>query len=257
MNKGGRPKSIASDCAVVGCSNSGRSRHPRPTKEQPDPPTYCESHHQAIRRGSAFECSWDGCRNQRQWNKRAKGRKGFCRLHERDYLLSRPERVREELDQAAERINLTNGCWVWKLSEREIIDGLRPRLSFGYSWLAYRFFYVLMRGPLKAGQTLDHLCGDRACVAPHHLQPVSTQENKRRQSERVQHKRNRTQDIVANCEALKADKRFMAEALGFFMALKGVTPVLADARAQLFHYTPRPIQPRNQVIREMAYYRKD
>jgi hypothetical protein len=52
--------------------------------------------------------------------------------------------------------------------------GVRRRLK------AHRAFYEEARGPIPDGMQLDHLCGNRACVNPDHLEPVSGVENVRR-----------------------------------------------------------------------------
>lgn len=67
------------------------------------------------------------------------------------------------------------GCWEWKGS----------RLKGGYAHahrphrriLAHRFAYELLVGPIPQGLHLDHLCRNRACVNPAHLEPVSAREN--------------------------------------------------------------------------------
>lgn len=61
-------------------------------------------------------------------------------------------------------------CWEW-----DKLD------SHGYgSNKEYRRSYEAFVGPIPAGLHIDHLCVNRPCVNPEHLEPVTFQENIRR-----------------------------------------------------------------------------
>lgn len=73
---------------------------------------------------------------------------------------------------------LPDGCWQWR--------GHRIRGGYGTFWWngrkipAHRFAYEILMGPIPEGLEIDHLCRNRSCVNPQHLELVTSSENKRR-----------------------------------------------------------------------------
>ena len=46
--------------------------------------------------------------------------------------------------------------------------------------MAHKQAYVEAKGAIPTGLTLDHLCRNRLCINPEHLEPITLQENIRR-----------------------------------------------------------------------------
>lgn len=83
-------------------------------------------------------------------------------------------------DRLAERlwakVERSDGCWRWKGSHTH--NGyaqIHVKLDRG-KWsatVAHRLTYVLEVGPIGDGLVLDHLCRNRGCVNPYHLEPTT------------------------------------------------------------------------------------
>lgn len=79
-------------------------------------------------------------------------------------------------------------CWLWA--------GALTSAGYGNFYeepgrwsLAHRVMYEAIVGPIAGNMTIDHLCRNRACVRPKHLQVVSFQENCQRRSDSLYRER--------------------------------------------------------------------
>lgn len=75
------------------------------------------------------------------------------------------------------KVRFTSECWEW--------TGAVNSYGYGVIWiaapdtkaLAHRLAYEHLVGPIPEGLTLDHLCRNRRCVRPDHLEPVTSRTN--------------------------------------------------------------------------------
>ncbi len=66
-------------------------------------------------------------------------------------------------------------CWIWlgaKTGEGYGVLSIKGKLV-----RVHRYSYSTFRGPIPSGLTIDHLCRNRLCVNPSHLEPVTNWEN--------------------------------------------------------------------------------
>lgn len=98
---------------------------------------------------------------------------GYPRLRRPQGSPKEPRQQRQPLQARIEaRIEkLATGCWRW--TGRLCRDGY-GRIGAAS---AHRVYYELIKGSVAPGLTLDHLCRNRWCVNPDHLEPVSNRDN--------------------------------------------------------------------------------
>jgi hypothetical protein len=75
-------------------------------------------------------------------------------------------------------IDLDTGCWVWRRGKTKA--GYGQMYVDGKTVYAHRVYYEGYVADIPPGLVIDHLCRNRACCNPDHLEPVSFAENMRR-----------------------------------------------------------------------------
>lgn len=85
-----------------------------------------------------------------------------------------------EIKTPIERFNgmykvVKSGCWEWRKTSMDKRGYGRFRSEVGR--LAHRFSYHHFKGKLDPKLTIDHLCCNKRCVNPAHLEQVTQREN--------------------------------------------------------------------------------
>lgn len=73
--------------------------------------------------------------------------------------------------QAEEIVRYKKGCWEW--------PGKKSAEGYGQGrgGYAHRLAWQALNGPIPEGLQIDHLCRNRACVRPDHMELVTRKEN--------------------------------------------------------------------------------
>src|SRR3990167_2826683 len=73
---------------------------------------------------------------------------------------------------------IESACWPWPYGKNG--DGYGSFGRAGKQYSAHIFIYELIKGEVPRNCELDHLCRNRSCINPEHLEPVSHTVNVRR-----------------------------------------------------------------------------
>lgn len=91
--------------------------------------------------------------------------------------MSLPERILSKIQRTGA------DCWNWVAATNSNGYGL---VSIeGSAKLAHRVVYTELVAPIPDGLTIDHLCRNKVCVNPAHLEVVTIAENNRRAAETI------------------------------------------------------------------------
>jgi hypothetical protein len=108
------------------------------------------------------------------------GRCATCRFLDNGHVTA-PSRISDEATRFWSHVEKTDDCWNW--------TGRPSKQGYGRLWTrvdddgrrqikqAHRWAYETLVGPIPEGLVIDHLCRNRLCVNPEHLEPVTDLEN--------------------------------------------------------------------------------
>ena len=92
-----------------------------------------------------------------------------------DGVMETPKGPKEGTQEFWGLVDKSGSCWTWA--------GTVSGKGYGYvrrdgrSQRAHRVAYEMVVGPIPEGLHLDHLCRNRLCVNPGHLEPVTNRTN--------------------------------------------------------------------------------
>jgi hypothetical protein len=88
--------------------------------------------------------------------------------------MPKPKKLRDPLTRILNRTTEVDGCWVFTGALRNGYGAVGIDYRTVYT---HRYVYERMVGPIPDGLVIDHLCRNRACCNPAHLEPVTNREN--------------------------------------------------------------------------------
>lgn len=120
-------------------------------------------------------CSVDGCEKCRHGG-------SLCSMHsERRRRTGSLELHRPTAEvRFWSKVQVTGFCWEWVGAISDTGYGSFHISKEQGRTGAHRYVWELLMGPIPDGLVVDHLCRNRSCVNPDHLEPILEAENIRR-----------------------------------------------------------------------------
>ena len=118
-----------------------------------------------------------GCGGKTGINRDNDPRLGYVKGEPRRFLRGHYHKRSDPIGPERYTLNPATGCWVW---QGFLYAGYGLVKIEGRSRRPHRVSYERRHGPIPEGMELDHLCRNRACINPEHLEAVTKEVNAQR-----------------------------------------------------------------------------
>lgn len=153
----------------------------------------------------------------------------------------------DQLERFWEKVNKTESCWIWTAGCQR--DGYGHFNSGSRSYIAHRFSYMNLVGPIANEMVIDHKCHNIKCVNPRHLQQVTRAINNQNKRGPYKNGKSGFRGVSWRADRNKWQANIRIDGkrkhLGYFNSPALANEAAVRARNELFSNNLADIQPLN------------